>query len=107
MVLDDFEKLEIVDDVDKLRERIGDSMKYLRKISMIKNNGYYKNKDFMSKLIQANKKEKWGLRIENNKIVITEDNFEDVLTLLNNDRLKSPITEETFDVHVKVPLDKN
>ena len=107
LVLDDFEKLEIVDDVDKLRERIGDSMKYLRKISMIKNNGYYKNKDFMSKLIQANKKEKWGLRIENNKIVITEDNFEDVLTLLNNDRLKSPITEETFDVHVKVPLDKN
>ena len=82
-------------------------MKYLRKISMIKNNGYYKNKDFMARLTQANKTEKWGLTIVNNKIVLTEENFNDVLTVLNNDRLKSPITEETFDVHVKVPLGKD
>jgi len=93
--------------VNKLREKIGENMKYLRKISMIKNNGYYKNKDFMARLTQANKTEKWGLTIVNNKIVLTEENFNDVLTVLNNDRLKSPITEETFDVHVKVPLGKD
>jgi len=106
-VLNDFETFGIINDVNKLREKIGENMKYLRKISMIKNNGYYKNKDFMARLTQANKTEKWGLTIVNNKIVLTEENFNDVLTVLNNDRLKSPITEETFDVHVKVPLGKD
>ena len=61
----------------------------------------------MARLTQANKTEKWGLTIVNNKIVLTEENFNDVLTVKNNDRLKSPITEETFDVHVKVPLGKD
>ena len=106
-VLNDFETFGIINDVNKLREKIGENMKYLRKISMIKNNGYYKNKDFMARLIQANKMEKWGLTIVNNRIVLTEENFNDILTVLNNDRLKSPITEETFDVHVKVPLGKD
>ena len=106
-VLNDFETFGIINDVDKLREKIGENMKYLRKISMIKNNGYYKNKDFMARLIQANKMEKWGLTIVNNRIVLTEENFNDILKVLNNDRLKSPITEETFDVHVKVPLGKD
>ncbi|GAN32810.1 MAG: DUF4868 domain-containing protein [Candidatus Brocadia sp. AMX2] len=103
-VLKDFEAFGIIDDIEKLRERVGENMKYLRKISMIKNNGYYKNEDFITRLIQVNMKEKWGLKIEANKIIITEDNFNDVLTILNNDRLKSPITEETFDVHVKRSL---
>lgn len=106
-VLNDFETFGIVNDVNMLREKVGENMKYLRKISMIKNNGYYKNTDFMTRLIQANKTEKWGLTIENNKIVLTKENFNDILTILNNDRLKSPITEETFDVHVKVPLGKD
>lgn len=106
-VLKDFEAFGIVDDIEKLRERVGENMKYLRKISMIKNNGYYKNEDFIARLIQANVKEKWGLKMEDNKIVIADDNFVDVLTILNNDRLKSPITDETFDVHVKVPLGKD
>lgn len=106
-VLNDFETFGIINDVNKLREKIGENMKYLRKISMINNNGYYKNKDFMARLIQANKTEKWGLTIVDNKIVLTEENFNNVLTVLNNDRLKSPITEETFDVHVKVPFGKD
>lgn len=61
----------------------------------------------MSKLIQANMKEKWGLKMGDNKIVIADGNFVDVLTIFNNDRLKSPITEEIFDVHVKRSLGRD
>lgn len=104
VVLKDFHKLNLIDGIETLRENIGENMRFLRKIAMIKNNGYYKNEGFIKRLIQANKAEKWGLKIKDNKILVTDENFDDVLTILNNDRLKSPITEETFDVSVKKPI---
>lgn len=107
LVLMDFETLRIVDNIEKLREEIGENTLYLRKISMIKNNGYYKDQNFMTGLIAANKTEDWGLQIVNNQIVVTDDNIKAILTVLNDDRLKSPITRKTFDVHVKKPLGKD
>jgi hypothetical protein len=76
-------------------------MKYLRKLSQIKKNGYYKFPNYIANLKIVNKQEKWGLRIENDKIIVEEDKIDLILTVLNNGRLKSLVTFETFDVDTK------
>ncbi len=81
---------------------IGDNMRRLRKLAQVKKSGYYKSKDFMSRLKAINVKEKWGLSYAaDGTLVITDDNVDTVLRVLNNDRLRSPINQENFDVDVK------
>jgi len=100
-VLNEFAKLEIFTDIDAIKKTVGSNIRLLRKVSAIQKSGYYKNKDFLQKLISVNNERGWGLALENNQIVITEDNVELVLTLLNNSRLESPINHEMFDASVK------
>jgi hypothetical protein len=55
----------------------------------------------MLRLQELNEAEDWGIEIQNAQIVLTEDNVELILTLMNNDRLASPINDEVYDVTVK------
>jgi hypothetical protein len=100
-VVAEMEGLRLFHDVAPIMEKCGSNIRYLRKLSTIRNNAYYKNPDFMKKLRTLNATENWGLKIENDRIVVSGENVDLVLTLLNNDRLKSPINEEVFDVEVK------
>jgi hypothetical protein len=100
-VLEDIKKENILDDVDLLKDSVGENMKYLRKLSQIKKNGYYKFPNYIANLKIVNKQEKWGLRIENDKIIVEEDKIDLILTVLDNGRLKSLVTLETFDVDTK------
>lgn len=100
-LLDELKNLGIIEGIDILKNAIGDNISYLRKANIIKKNAYYKTADFIKKLIETSNIRKWGLQIENGKIVVTEDNIDLILRLLNNDRLESPINEELFDVSVK------
>jgi len=100
-VLEDIKKENILDDVDLLKDSVGENMKYLRKLGQIKKNGYYKFPNYIANLKIVNKQEKWGLRIENDKIIVEEDKIDLILTVLNNGRLKSLVTFETFDVDTK------
>lgn len=100
-VVAEMEGLKLFHDVAPIIEKCGSNIRYLRKLSTIRNNGYYKSPDFMKSLRALNSKENWGLKIEGDKIVVSGENVDLVLTLLNNDRLKSPINEEVFDVEVK------
>jgi len=100
-VLSEFDTLGLFQDTEPIRQTVGTNLHFLRRVSAIKKSGYYKDKTFISKLIQLNSSEKWGLTIKDNKIVVTEKNVELVLTLLNNSRLKSPINDEVFDAQVK------
>ena len=79
-----------------LEAKVADNQRYLRKVTTILNLGHYKNFATMEK-IRANK-EKWGLIYEGNQLVITEETLEDILTILQNKRLHSELTEEDFDV---------
>jgi hypothetical protein len=103
-VLVEFAKLKLFPDIEPMRATIGDNVRLLRKIAMVRNSGYYRDQAFVEKLHALNKKKGWGLVIENGQIVVTPENVELVLTLLNNDRLTSEINEETFDVAVKKPV---
>lgn len=55
----------------------------------------------MGNLIKINEQRNWGLFLQDDQIVVTEENVELVLTLLNNSRLESPINHEIFDASVK------
>lgn len=88
-------------DVEPIRKIVGSNLHLLRKISAIQKSGYYKDKKFIESLVKINAAEQWGLIIKDDKIVVTDENVELVLTLLNNSRLKSLINQEVFDVPVK------
>lgn len=103
-VLNEFKQLKLFDDTSKLKEKVGNNIKYLRKISTIKKNGYYKNQNYMKALKVINESEKWGLEIEDGKIKVEDNNIDLILTLLNNDRVKSLINDEIFDAVVKKPV---
>ena len=100
-VLEDIRTHGVLDNVDLLKQSVGGNMKYLRRLSQIQKNGYYKAADYIGNLKKVNKQEDWGLRIESNKVVVDEDKIDLILTVLNNGRLKSLITKETFDVDAK------
>ncbi len=100
-VLNEFETLAIVSDINKIKQKVGNNIHYLRQLATINNNGYFRNNGFMEKLSKANLSEKWGLSIIDNQIQIEDDNIEVVLKVLNKDRLKDLIEGETFDVHAK------
>lgn len=105
-VLSAFEKLNIFNGIDIIREFVGTNMHHLRKLSSIRKAGYYKQPDYMQKLIRVNEKEKWELKVDNGKIVVEVETVELLLKLLNNDRLRSPINDELFDSAAKALVPK-
>lgn len=84
--------------MDTLIHRVGNNQRYLRKIATIRNLGHYKNPAYLQKLQQLSIVKGWNIQFYNEQIVITEDNLDDILTLLQNKRLHSELTEEDFDV---------
>jgi len=105
-VLDNFEMLKIFDSVDIIRDFVGANLHHLRKLSSIRKSGYYKQPDYMQKLVAVNNREKWELKIVAGKIVVEKETVELLLKLLNNDRLRSPINDELFDSAAKAPVAK-
>lgn len=101
-ILDEFQDIDLVSDVEVIRKSVGDNLHKLRKLASVRNNGYYRLPWYMERLKEVNDQEGWGLPInEKGTIEICEENVDLALTLLNNDRLKSPITDEMFDVPIK------
>lgn len=84
--------------IDILSEKVGNNQRYLRKIATIKNLGYYRDQLFLSKFKEVNRLKNWGIDFENEQIVITEEKLDAILTILQNKRLHSDLTEEDFDV---------
>ncbi|KAB1068975.1 DUF4868 domain-containing protein [Tamlana haliotis] len=92
------EELNLFVNMDILKSRVGNNQRYLRKLATIKNLGYYKDQNYLTKFKVINEAKNWGVVFENGQIVITEDTLDDVLTVLQNKRLHSELSEEDFDV---------
>lgn len=92
------EELNLFVNMDILKSRVGNNQRYLRKLATIKNLGYYKDQNYLTKFKLINEAKNWGVVFENGQIVITEDTLDDVLTVLQNKRLHSELSEEDFDV---------
>ncbi len=81
-----------------LSERVSRNTKFLKKIAQIKNLGHYSNPQFMQKLRDVSTLKGWDIEFEGEMLKLTAENVEAVLTVLQNKRLFSELTEETFDV---------
>ncbi|MCI0720276.1 MAG: DUF4868 domain-containing protein [Acidobacteria bacterium] len=103
-VLNDFEAFGILQNVDTVRKYVSDNLHHLRKLASIWKAGYYKEANYLKRLIEVNESEKWGLKVENGKVVADPDTIELLLKLLNNDRLRSPINDELFDSAAKTKV---
>ncbi len=100
-VLTDLIDLGVVNEIETIRAKVGTRLSLLRRMAMINKNGYYRKADFLARLKTVCTERKWPITFEGDRIVVTDENAEVVLKLLNNDRLASPVTEEVFDVSVK------
>jgi hypothetical protein len=101
-VLDEFRQLRVFSDTDYMRNFIGDNMRLLRKVSQMKQLGYYRDAEYLAKLKEANAARALGIEYdENDQIVLSHDRVEMVLHLLTNGRLESIINDEIFDVDTK------
>lgn len=103
-VVQEFKDRQIVQNPDEITRLCGTNLRILRKLATIARNAYYSDQQFIRNLRQQNESEGWGLRFDDEMIVVDEENLLLVLTLLNDDRLKSPISNGLFDVSYKVPV---
>jgi len=95
---DEAEKYNIFKNIDVLKEKVGNNQRYLRKIATIMNLGYYKDQRFLDKFKLVNDIKNWDIEFNDGHIVITEEKLDAILTVLQNKRLHSELTEEDFDV---------
>lgn len=100
-VLAEFESLQFVENLDLIKNFVGDNLHHLRKLASIRKSGYYKQADYLARMMQVSAEEGWDLKIADGKIVVEEHTVELLLKLLNNDRLRSPINNEVFDSAAK------
>jgi hypothetical protein len=84
--------------IEILKNRVGNNQRYLRKIATIKNLGYYHDANYLLRLRAISEQRNWGIQFQDGQIVITEEHLDTILTLLQNKRLHSELTDETFDV---------
>ena len=102
---EDLKESKIFVNMDVLERKVGNNLRYLRKMATIKNLGYYKNEIFLSKFKEINTKRGWNIEInENDEIVITDEKIDDILSILQNKRLFSELTDENFDVESMKPI---
>jgi Domain of unknown function (DUF4868) len=100
-LLADLSRLQVIKNIALLRKHVGTNYHYLRRLAAIKRAGYYQQATYMARLTQVNTELKWGLTLTEGQIVVEEDKIDLLLTVLNNDRLRSPINNEIFDASVK------
>ncbi len=103
-IVEEFRDASIFEDADEISRLVGNNIKRLRKLSQVKKAGYYRDKNFLLNLKLVNDEEGWGIRYNDGKLCITEDDIDTVLKVLNNDRLTSKVNQENFDVDVKHKL---
>jgi hypothetical protein len=104
--IEDFKQLtaeqdfsEIFSETDTIREYVGENKIRLRRALAIKQKGHYKDAVFMGNL--RNNFGDFGLVLEfdaANKLIVTVETCGDVFTALLDHRLKSPFSENVYDV---------
>jgi hypothetical protein len=100
---EEVKELNLFVNLDLLQGKVGNNQRYLRKIATIRNLGHYKNPNFLKRLNQLNQAKKWNIKFEDGQIVFTDETIDTILTLLQNKRLHSELTDEDFDVESAKP----
>jgi hypothetical protein len=104
-VIQDFINSGKFENTERITQYVGENLHHLRKMASILKAGYYKQPDYIQRMIAVSKKEGWKLNVKNGKVIVEDETIELLLKLLNNDRLRSPINNETFDAAAKARVD--
>lgn len=97
----DVEELGLFRNFDLLQKAAEEKVSLLRKLATIKNLEHYKNPEFIKNLKEVVLKKGWNINFDGDKILITEDSLEDILSVLQDKRLHSEISLQDFDVTSK------
>ncbi|HMJ46915.1 MAG TPA: Kiwa anti-phage protein KwaB-like domain-containing protein, partial [Ferruginibacter sp.] len=97
-------QLNLFVNIEILQGRVGNNQRYLRKVATIKNLGHYRNQNFLQRMQQISNEKGWNIQFNNGQIIFSEETLDDILTLLQNKRLHSELTDEDFDVESAKPL---
>lgn len=97
-------QLNLFVNMEVLINKVGNNQRYLRKIAIIRNLGHYRNPNFLQRMQQLSTMKGWNIVFDNGKIVFTDETLDDILTILQNKRLHSELTDEDFDVESAKPL---
>lgn len=100
----EIENLNLFGNMNLLTVRVGNNQRYLRKMATIRNLGHYRNPIFMQRLQHVSELKGWNINFEEGRIIFTEESLDDILTLLQNKRLHSELTDQDFDVESAKPL---
>ncbi|MEA5112922.1 MAG: DUF4868 domain-containing protein [Geobacteraceae bacterium] len=104
-IVKEFSSLGLFENATAISDLVGNNLRHLRRLSQVKKAGYYKDPNFLANLRKVSEEDGWGIQYSHEgKLLVTEDDIETVLRVLNNDRLTSKINAENFDVDVKHKL---
>ncbi|WP_305404626.1 DUF4868 domain-containing protein [Photobacterium leiognathi] len=85
-------------DLTSVVEYVGSNSIQLRRMAVIEEKGIYKQENFINNLITVNKKRKWGINFDNDKIIPCNNTVKVILQVLLDHRLISEITDHIYDV---------
>lgn len=101
----EMEYCSIFSNIEVLKNKVCNNIRYLRKMAIIYKLGHYKDPRFLQKAKEVNELRHWGVEFyADGKINITDETIDSILSILQNKRLLSEITEEGFDVESVKPL---
>lgn len=104
-IVKEFASLGLFENAAAVSDLVGNNLRHLRKLSQVKKAGYYRDPNFLASLRKVSEEDGWGIQYSpDGKLLVTADDIETVLRVLNNDRLTSKINAENFDVDVKHKL---
>jgi len=102
-----FEKQNFFVDPQLLRTLCTGNMRYLRRLCTVHKRGYYLQVDFLQRLAVVAKSEGWeDVVFVEGRIQLDDKNIAAVLTVLADQRLKSPTTNNTYDADASHQLDR-
>jgi hypothetical protein len=103
-LFNEVEQLNLFGNLNILTSRVGNNQRYLRKIATIRNLGHFRKPQYLKRLQQVCNLKGWNITFNNGQIIFTDDTLDAILTLLQNKRLHSELTDEDFDVESAKPL---
>ena len=95
---------------EDLKEYVGKNMRLLRKVAIIRRLKIYEDKQHYENIKNLNEKYGWGFKFRGGKMVIdtkNKDSINALLSVLQNKRLYSEVTEEHFDTEYAKLVAKN
>jgi hypothetical protein len=92
----------VFQNIQLLQQRAADNMRYLKKISILRTLGHYRDPQFIKMARELNDRKHWQLQFQEDTIVFTEETIDTLLTILQNKRLHSEFTNEDFDIDGKL-----